>query len=48
MLYIAGKLSLKLGKESESKEFFMKCGEIVDDSSWQKLCAENLKLLDEF
>lgn len=48
VLYIAGELSLKIGKKSEAKEFFMKCGEIVDDSSWQKLCVENLKLLDEF
>ena len=48
VLYIAGELSLKIGKKSEAKEFFMKCGEIVNDSSWQKLCAENLKLLDEF
>jgi len=47
VLYIAGELSLKTNKPKEAKEFFIKCGEIVDDSSWQRLCAENLKLLDE-
>ncbi len=47
VLYIAGELSIKTGKEKEAKEFFTKCGEIVDDSSWQRLCAENLKLLEE-
>ncbi len=47
VLYIAGELSIKTGKEKEAKEFFIKCGEIVEDSSWQRLCAENLKLLDE-
>jgi len=47
VLYIAGELSLKTGKEKEAKEFFIKCGEIVEDSAWQRLCAENLKLLEE-
>jgi tetratricopeptide (TPR) repeat protein len=47
VLYIAGELSLKTGKQQEAKEFFIKCGEIVEDSAWQKLCAENLKLLEE-
>lgn len=47
VLYIAGELSLKTNKEKEAKEFFIKCGEIVEDSSWQRLCAENLKLLEE-
>ena len=47
VLYIAGELSLKIDKTKEAKEFFMKCGEIVEDSSWQRLCAENLKLLDD-
>jgi tetratricopeptide (TPR) repeat protein len=46
VLYIAGELSLKTDKQKEAKEFFIKCGEIVEDSSWQRLCAENLKLLD--
>ncbi len=47
VLYIAGELSLKTDKPKEAREFFIKCGEIVNDSSWQRLCAENLKLLDE-
>lgn len=47
VLYIAGELSLKTGKEKEAKEFFIKCGEIVEDSSWQRLCAQSLELLDE-
>ena len=47
VLYIAGELSLKLNKEKEAKEFFIKCGEIVEDSAWQRLCAQSLELLDE-
>ncbi len=47
VLFIAGELSLKIGKTKEAKEFFIKCGNIVEDSSWQRLCAESLKLLDE-
>ncbi len=47
VLYLAGELSLKTNKEKEAREFFIKCGEIVEDSSWQRLCAESLKLLDE-
>ncbi len=47
VLYIAGELSLKTDKPKEAKEFFMKCGEIVEDSLWQRLCAQSLELLDE-
>jgi tetratricopeptide (TPR) repeat protein len=47
VLYIAGELSLKMEKPKEAKEFFIKCGEIVEDSAWQKLCAQSLELLDE-
>jgi tetratricopeptide (TPR) repeat protein len=47
VLYVAGELSLKLDKIVEAREFFTKCGEIVDDSAWQGLCAESLKLLQE-
>jgi tetratricopeptide (TPR) repeat protein len=47
VLYIAGELSLKMDKEKEAKEFFIKCGEIIEDSAWQKLCAQSLELLDE-
>lgn len=45
VLYIAGELSLKLNKTKQAKEFFIKCGEIVNDNSWQKLCVQSLKLL---
>jgi hypothetical protein len=47
VLFLAGELSLRVAKQKEAKEFFIKCGEIVEDSSWQRLCAENLKLLEE-
>ncbi len=47
VLYIAGELSLKTDKTKEAKEFFTKCGEIIEDSSWQRLCAQSLELLDE-
>jgi len=47
VLFLAGDLSLKLSKQKEAKEFFIKCGEIVEDSSWQRLCAESLKLFEE-
>jgi tetratricopeptide (TPR) repeat protein len=47
VLYIAGELSLKLDKPKEAKEFFIKCGEIVEDSAWQRLCSQSLELLDE-
>ena len=47
VLYIAGELSLKTNKQKEAREFFIKCGNIVEDSSWQRLCAESLKLLEE-
>jgi tetratricopeptide (TPR) repeat protein len=47
VLFLAGDLSLKVAKQKEAKEFFIKCGEIVEDSSWQKLCAESLKLFEE-
>ncbi len=47
VLYLAGELSLKLGKKDAAIEFYTKCGEIVKDSAWQKLCAENLEILSE-
>jgi len=45
VLYLAGELSILLKEEEAAKGFFTKCGEIVKDSAWQKLCAENLALL---
>ncbi len=48
VLYMAGEISLALHKKREAIQFFTKCGEIVQDSSWQKLCAENLQLLTEY
>jgi tetratricopeptide (TPR) repeat protein len=47
VLYLAGELSLKLGQKDAATEFYTKCGEIVKDSAWQKLCAENLEILSE-
>ncbi len=46
-LYLAGEISVSLKKTENAKEFFLKCGEIVKDSSWQKLCAQNLELLNQ-
>jgi len=47
VLYIAGDLSEKVDKIKEAKEFYTKCGEIVDDSAWVELCSENLKILED-
>ena len=46
VLYLAGYLSEKLNKIKEAKEFYSKCGEIVEDSSWVKLCSDSLLLLE--
>ncbi len=47
VLYLAGYLSEKLEKKSEAKEFYTKCGEIVEDSAWIELCSDNLALLED-
>ena len=47
VLYMLGELSQKLNRPKEAKEFFLKCGEIVKDSKWQKLCVENMKILSK-
>ena len=47
VLYIAGDLSEKFKKMKEAKEFYTKCGEIVENSAWVELCSENLQLLEE-
>ena len=47
VLYLGGYLSEKLNKIKEAKEFYSKCGEIVEDSAWVQLCAQNLDLLDQ-
>jgi tetratricopeptide (TPR) repeat protein len=47
VLYIAGDLSIKLDKKKDAKEFFTKCGLIVEDNPWLRLCSESLKLLEE-
>ena len=47
VLYLAGELSLQMHKTKEAKAFYLKCGEIVKESSWQKLCAEHLEILSE-
>jgi tetratricopeptide (TPR) repeat protein len=46
VLYLAGDLSLKLNKKPEAKEFFIKCGKIVEDNAWQKLCADSLRIIE--
>jgi tetratricopeptide (TPR) repeat protein len=47
VLYLAGDLSEKFKKIKEAKEFYTKCGEIVENSAWVELCSENLQLLEE-
>lgn len=47
VLYLAGYLSEKLNRKKEAKDFYLKCGEIVEDSAWVGLCSENAQLLDE-
>ena len=47
VLYLAGYLSEKLKKINEAKEFYTKCGLIVESSAWVELCSENFMLLDE-
>ena len=46
VLYLAGYLSEKLEKVKEAKEFYSKCGEIVEDISWVKLCSDSLLLIE--
>ncbi len=46
VLYLAGYLSEKLGKQNEAKEFYIKCGNIIKDSAWRELCIENMELLE--
>ncbi len=46
VLYLAAYLSEKLGKIKEAKSFYTKCGEIVKNSAWVELCAENMALLE--
>jgi tetratricopeptide (TPR) repeat protein len=47
VLYLAGELSLALKRQKEAIAFYQKCGEIVKESAWQKLCAENLEILTQ-
>jgi len=47
VLYLAGELSARLHRKEEAIRYFTECGNIVQDSEWQKLCAENLQLLSE-
>ncbi len=47
VLYLAGYLSEKVGKKKEAKDFYLKCGEIVEDSAWVGLCQENAQLLED-
>ena len=43
--YNAGELSMKLNKNEDAKEYFMKCKEVKIESSWKDICEQNLKLL---
>jgi len=45
LFYHAGELSLKLKESAKAKEYFTKCVEINDNSSWKSICQENLDLL---
>ncbi len=47
VLYLAGELSVQLQQKQKAIDYFTKCGEVVENSDWQKLCAENLQLLEE-
>lgn len=47
VLYLAGELSIALQRKKDAVSYFTRCGEIVQNSNWQKLCAENLELLIE-
>ena len=47
LLYLAGEISLKNKKIEQAKEFFIKCGTDVKSQMWQKLCSENLKMLED-
>ncbi len=42
--YNAGELSLKLKDEAKAKEYFEKCVDTNETSSWKNICEENLKL----
>ena len=42
--YNAGELSLKLKEDTKAKEYFTKCVEVNETSSWKNICEENLKL----
>ena len=48
VLYLLGEIYVTQKKNKRAIEMFMKCGEVVKNSSWQKLCAENLQLLTEY
>lgn len=43
-LYYGGELSLKLKNDQQAKEYFSKCVDNNETSSWKGICAENLKL----
>lgn len=42
--YTAGELSMKLKEDEKAKEYFMKCVDSNESSSWKNICQENLKL----
>jgi len=44
LFYNAGELSLKLKDDAKAKEYFSKCVDTNETSSWKSICEENLKL----
>lgn len=44
VFYTAGELSMKLKDDEKAKEYFKKCVDINESSSWKNICEENLKL----
>lgn len=44
LFYQAGELSLKLKEDTKAKDYFTKCIQVNDNSSWKNICEENLKL----
>jgi tetratricopeptide (TPR) repeat protein len=47
LLYLAGELNIKKKNIKQAKEFFIKCKTDTKNELWQKLCSENLKLIED-
>lgn len=44
--YYIAEISLKLDDLKTAKDYFQKCSEAKEKSSWQDICKQNLKLLE--